>query len=77
MNEKVIVDKLNATPFEPFVIVTNAGDRYEVRHPEMARMTARHLYVFQQTERHGLFRDPTIVGLRNISALEPLPGRAA
>ncbi len=77
MNEKILLDKLTATPFEPFVIVTNSGDRYEVRHPEVARMTPRHVYVFLPTGRDALFKDATIIGLRNISALEPLAGKAA
>lgn len=77
MNEKVLLDKLRAVPFQPFAIVTNAGDRYEVHHPELARVTPRHVYVFQPVDGSGLVDDATIVGLRNISAVDPLPGRAA
>ncbi len=71
MNENTHLEKLTARPFEPFVIVTNAGERYEVRHPEMAKVAPRHVYVFAPRG-NGLVEDASIVGLRNISALEPV-----
>ncbi len=78
MNEKIILDKLTERRFSPFMIVTNAGDRYEVRHPEFVQVTPRHLYVFPPAGQGRLAREPSIIGLRNVSAIEPLPeGEAA
>ena len=77
MHEKMLLEKLRAIPFEPFVIVTNSGDRYTVHHPELAKLAPRHVYVFEPRDQEGLVKDASIIGLRNISALEPLPGKAA
>lgn len=72
MNQEMLLEKLTATPFDPFIIVTNSGDRYRVGHPELAKLTPRHVYVFVPIGDKGLVKDATIIGLRNISALEPL-----
>jgi len=77
MNQDTFLEKLKAEPFEPFVVVTNSGDRYEVRHPEFAKVAPRHVYVFQPGAKSGAVRDAAIIGLRNISTLEPLPSEAA
>ena len=77
MNQDLILEKLGAQPFEPFALITNAGDRYEVRHPELAQVAPRHVYVFEWAGKGRLVNDPAILGLRNISAIEPLPSEAA
>lgn len=77
MNRDVVLEKLTAQPFEPFALVTNAGDRYEVRHSELAQIAPRHVYVFQRAGERRLVHDPAIIGHRNVSALKPLPSEAA
>jgi hypothetical protein len=79
MNQQQFLEKLKAEPFEPFVVVTNSGDRYEVRHPEFAKVAPRHVYVFRPSDSDSPHRvqGAYIIGLRNISALEPMPNEAA
>jgi len=35
-----------AIPFRPFRLVMNSGKTYDIRHPEMARVTLSAVYVF-------------------------------
>jgi hypothetical protein len=77
MHQDTFLEKLKDEPFEPFVVVTNSGDRYAVHHPELAMVTPRHVYIFQPSNKPGVVTGASIVGLRNISALEPLSGEAA
>jgi len=76
MNQDTFVEKLNAEPFEPFVVVTNSDDRYEIRHPEMAKVAPRRVYIFRPVDERGWVEEPTIIGLHNISALAPITGEA-
>lgn len=79
MNAKEILKKLKAQPFEPFMIVTSAGDRYEVRHPENLKVVpGGTLYVFAPIEDESYNADsPTLVGLHQVSSVEPSPNTAA
>ena len=79
MNASEIKDQLEAEPFEPFIVVTSSGDRYEVRHREFALLARRgHLYVFRPVEDSDAQVDkPTIISLLHIVAIEPAPERAA
>ena len=36
---------LNKRPFQPFRLVMSSGERYEVRHPEMAFLTRTTLFI--------------------------------
>lgn len=73
MTPREILDALNPNRFEPFVVLTNSGDRYEVRHPEMARLVETgSLYVFLRSPSADP-ADPLRVvklSLVNIAALE-------
>lgn len=79
MNAKEIVKKIKSEPFEPFVVITSAGDRYEVRHPENVRVvTGGTLYVFRPIESEdAMVESPVLVGLHQVSSIEPLPNTAA
>ena len=66
-------------PFDPFVVVMTNGDRFEVRHPEMAHLTVDTLYVFKDID---LDRDIAVgpgtwCAVVNISTLEPLTQKKA
>ena len=45
MTLDTIQELLSRRPFEPFQIVTSSGDRYEIRHPEMAWPIRNGVYV--------------------------------
>ncbi|MEM6260118.1 MAG: hypothetical protein AAF711_18565 [Planctomycetota bacterium] len=79
MNVKEIVKKLQTQPFEPFKVVTSAGDRYEVKHPENLRVVRTGtLYIFEPVEGDELtVESPVIVGLHQVASLEPSPNSAA
>ena len=79
MNVKEIVKKLKTQPFEPFRVVTSAGDRYEVKHPENLIVVRNgSLYIFKPVEDdESTFESPVIVGLYQVASLEPTPNTAA
>jgi len=79
MNAKEIVIKVKAEPFEPFLVVTSAGDRYEVRHPENLQVVkSGTLYIFSPTDDdEAMVESPVIVGLHQVASLEPSPNTAA
>ena len=79
MNAKEIVKKLKSQPFEPFRVVTSAGDRYEVRHPENLIVVRNgSLYIFEPVEEDdSTFESPVIVGLQQVASIEPSPNTAA
>lgn len=80
MNSKEIVKKIRTEPFEPFTLITSAGDRYEVRHPENLHVVSGGtLYVFSPIENDDSLTatSPVIVGLHQVASIEPSPNTAA
>ncbi|MEM9021848.1 MAG: hypothetical protein AAGC44_14930 [Planctomycetota bacterium] len=75
MHYTIVLDHLQESPFVPFEVVTNAGTRHKVPHPEFATATTGALYVFKPGK-DGLM-DPVKVSYDNISELAPLPEEAA
>ena len=47
-------DLLSAAPFEPFRVVTSAGESYEVRHPEMAFLTRTKIIIGLDADENGV-----------------------
>lgn len=47
MNPNAVKDHLRESPFVPFAIVTNAGTRYPVQHPEFVVPTRQALHVYR------------------------------
>jgi hypothetical protein len=74
MNPKEIVDCLHPDRFEPFVIVTSSGERYEVRHSELARVMANGtIYVFEPSTRDDAQYESVVrIGHDHIASIEPL-----
>lgn len=70
-------EALNRRPFEPFQVVTSAGERYEVRHPEMAFLSRTALHIGAGPFDQGVPEYFRIVSLLHITAIEPLSSRAA
>ncbi len=67
---------LKARPFEPFRVVTSSGERYEVRHPEVAFLTRTKLVLGLHPDAEGTAEDWTMVSLLHVAAIEPLPVKA-
>ena len=62
---------LTKRPFEPFRVVMSSGERYDVRHPEMAFLTRTTLYIGTGDDQ-GIPEDPAFCSLLHITAVEPL-----
>ncbi len=79
MNPFDLREALRTQPFEPLVVVTNSGDRYVIKHPEMAQLMENGtLLIFEPSERDdATAKRMTRVGYVNIAALEPLREKAA
>jgi len=61
---------LQKRPFQPFRVVLSGGERYEVRHPEMALLTRTTLYIGIGSEDQGIPEDATWCSLLHITAVE-------
>ncbi len=76
MTTQTFRDLLTERPFKPFRIVMSSGNRYEVRHPEMAWLTRSDLLV-ATAEEDGLPTRFKICALLHVATVEPLEGQAA
>ena len=79
MNPSDVQQQLKREPFVPFRVVMNKGQTLEIRHPELVQLTRTALFVFEPAADDTAIAEElaAICSLRNISTLEPLPGRAA
>jgi hypothetical protein len=69
MTLDTITELLARQPFEPFRVVTSSGDRYDVRHPEMALRVKNGIYL--GLGGRGMVADrAAFVSLLHITALE-------
>ena len=65
-------------PFQPFRVVMSSGERYEVRHPEMALLTRTTLYIGTADQDEDIPEDAEFCSLLHITAVEPVTnGRGA
>lgn len=69
-------DLLSSRPFKPFRLVMSSGDRYEVRHPEMAMLTRSDLLIGVDAE-DGVPTEFRICSLLHVAAVEPIDLHAA
>lgn len=65
-------DLLAQKPFRPFRLVMSSGDRYEVRHPEVALLTRNDLLVGVELADDGVPAEFKICSLLHVAAVEPL-----
>ncbi len=65
-------DLLAQRPFEPFRVIMSSGDRYEVRHPEMAWLTRTTLYVGTGRIESGVPDEARMCSLLHVATIEPL-----
>lgn len=71
MSYKVIEERLQRRPFEPFRICLSNGESYEVRHPEMALLLKTGLYVAIPDASGEPPEVPVWCSLLHVAALEP------
>lgn len=63
---------LKTRPFQPFRIIMSSGERYEVRHPEMAFLLRTKLVLGLDPDRQGIADDWTMCSLLHVTAIEPI-----
>ena len=63
---------LKTRPFQPFRVVTSSGERYEVRHPEVAFLTRTKLVLGLDPDSEGTAEDWTMISLLHVTAIEPV-----
>jgi hypothetical protein len=68
---------LTARPFKPFRLVMSSGQTYEVRHPEMAFLTASDILVGIDETRDGVPAEFKICSLLHVTSVEPLSSTPA
>jgi hypothetical protein len=68
---EIIRMRLFARPFMPFCVVTPSGDRYPVRHPEMAVATKSELAI-ALPDADGVSSRLQILSTLHVTAIEPL-----
>lgn len=79
MTAKELLKQLRKQPFQPFEVVTSSGDRYPVRHPELALLSEGGvLYIFKPVRStRAEVASPDIISLLHVVALEPAKDKAA
>ena len=75
MTVQTLRDELNAKPFEGFRVTMSSGEKFEVRHPEMAYLTRTDLIVGLD-ERDGIPARYRILSLLHVTAIEPVDAPA-
>lgn len=72
ISSKAFKRLLSKRPFEPFQVVMSSGERYAIKHPEMALLTRRTLYVGLGADADEIPADAEICSLLHVTAIEPL-----
>jgi hypothetical protein len=68
---------LKAVPFKPFRICLNSGRTYEIRHPEMLKVSRTTMLVFSSAgEPQDLIDKMKMVGLALVERIEPIEAPA-
>lgn len=73
---KTLHKKLTAQPFLPFCVVTSSGERYEIRHPEMAVATKAQMAI-ALPDPDGTPSRLQLLSTLHITDLEPLDPQPA
>jgi len=76
MTVQTFRDLLAARPFQPFRVVMSSGEKYEIRHPEMAILTRSSLFVGTDVE-DGIAAEFKICSLLHVATVEPIDLKAA
>lgn len=76
MSVAALKERLSRRPFDPFRVALSSGDRYEVRHPEMALLLRNGSYIAQPDADEELPENAVWCGLLHVAAVEPIPAKA-
>lgn len=63
---------LKARPFQPFRMVTSSGEKYEVRHPEMAFLLRTKIVLGLDPDGQGIADGWNMLSLLHVTAIEPV-----
>jgi len=74
MTVQTFRELLSQQPFKPFRFVMSNGERYEVRHPEMALLTRTDILVGIDETEEGVPAEFRICSLLHVATIEPLDG---
>lgn len=77
MTVQTFRDLLTAQPFQPFQLVMSSGEKYEVRHPEMAMLMRTDILIGIDEARNGLPTRFRICSYLHVTAIEPVEALAA
>lgn len=79
MDQRELFALLRRQPFEPFRLFLTTGERYDVRHPDMALVgrSTVHVGIPAATSVDGPAREVKVLSLASIASAEPLPKRDA
>lgn len=63
---------LSRRPFQPFRITMSSGEKYDIKHPEVALLTRTTLYVGTDFDKEGVPEDSAMCSLLHVTSVEPL-----
>ena len=68
-------DELHRQPFVPLRIYLTDGKTYDIRHPEMAMITSREVYIGREETApgSGIARECDLVSLLHVVRVEQMP----
>ena len=72
MTVQTFRDLLSARPFQPFRLVMSSGEKYDVKHPEMAMLMRTDIIVGIDESRDGLPTRYKVCSYRHVTAIEPI-----
>lgn len=72
MTVQTFRELLSARPFKPFRIIMSSGEKYEIRHPEMAFLTRTDILVGVEIADDNVPAHFKVCSLLHVTAIEPL-----
>ncbi len=70
-----ILRYLREEPFEPFRLFVSDGAHYDIRHPEMAIVSRRHVVVGIPKRQNTVPDELAMVSLMHVTRIEPINGK--
>jgi hypothetical protein len=69
-----ILSRVKKLPFTPMRIITSAGDRYDVYHPDLIMVGRREITVGSASQDNpAIYEQQSRVSILHVSAIEDLP----
>lgn len=76
MTVQTFRELLAKRPFQPFRLEMSSGEKYDVRHPEMAMLTKSDILVGIGDTDEGVPAEFKICSLLHVTSIEPLRSRS-